>query len=362
MVVPLLSLLVTPVSPAQVQQARPFRDRMIRAIAANIGWWDSNKDGELTDQELYAAIQEPRMVGDAAAAAAALAKQYNSKKIDYPAFTGVYFQSEHPSIQNLVQAFKACLGRLEVGFRAPLYDGNGPSLDDCKQGNLGDCFLVAAVGAVVNRDPSTIMKMIKVDFPNQRYLVTFPDGVEVSVPPLTHGQLAYGGGRYTDGLWLRVVERAYAIRLVQLNRRNEKGPEISTVINGGKARPAAEALTGHTMRPLFPKDREATADEIRVGLKKALSERRVMLTSVSKEGIPQLPTGHVYAVIGYSEARDSVIVWNPWGNDFTPRGAAGPSYGYRTVDGRFEVPVAEFRLYFGGVGAETDEANSPTIK
>ncbi|MEU5866973.1 hypothetical protein ABZ815_37750 [Nonomuraea sp. NPDC047529] len=52
-----------------------------------------------------------------------------------------------------------------------LWLGGGPSPDDVRQGELGDCFLLSLLGAIAQHDPDHIRRMVKKD--DDTYVVTF---------------------------------------------------------------------------------------------------------------------------------------------------------------------------------------------
>jgi hypothetical protein len=64
---------------------------------------------------------------------------------------------------------------------------------------------------------------------------------------------------------------------------------------------------------------------------------------------------HVYAVLHYDEKKRHVTVFNPWGNDFTPKGPPGPANGYLTERGKFTVPLEEFHQIFNSISYEIDK-------
>ena len=75
---------------------------------------------------------------------------------------------------------------------------------------------------------------------------------------------------------------------------------------------------------------------------------------------PGLGYGHAYGLIGFDHKADKVTVWNPWGNNFKPKGAEGPEHGYTTTNGVFNVPIHEFYKVFSTAHFESDKKLVPT--
>jgi hypothetical protein len=61
-------------------------------------------------------------------------------------------------------------------------------------------------------------------------------------------------------------------------------------------------------------------------------------------------------VFRFDAERDMVITWNPWNDDFKPKGEAGRENGYARDDGIAEIPLADFIEIFRVMRIETDEA------
>ena len=64
------------------------------------------------------------------------------------------------------------------------------------------------------------------------------------------------------------------------------------------------------------------------------------------------------ALIGWDAAADKVTIWNPWGNNFEPKGT-GPNDGYKTVNGVFSMPLADFTRSFARMDVENGKPFKP---
>ncbi len=354
--------LVLWVATALAQQSPPnlLQLRFVEAVRVNFDSWDGNHDGQLSDDEVMKAIENREVIGDAAAASAAIRAQYHRKGHELSPLTKAYFDAEDPSLPSLVAGFKSCLSRISGGLKAPLFQADGPTLQGCKQGALGDCFLVAATGAVLARDPHVITNMIQVDPENLEYRVTYPDGFQINVQPYTQGELALGGAGYRDGLWLRVLEKSWADRRIALSGHpDEAKPFVDVIGRGGNTRMVAEAMTGHSFHGYnlgIPKRGERISlDDLRDVVKEAVPAKRIMVTGITSTTVPGLSSRHAYAVLGFDPATDELTVWNPHVNRFTPKGPEGLTNGYLTVKGTFQVRLTEFRDIFNSIAIETDK-------
>jgi len=68
---------------------------------------------------------------------------------------------------------------------------------------------------------------------------------------------------------------------------------------------------------------------------------------------PGITPGHAYAILGFNNETDLVHVWNPHGNNFTPKGPDGLQNGYVTKTGQFDIPLKDLLQLFNNVTFET---------
>lgn len=67
----------------------------------------------------------------------------------------------------------------------------------------------------------------------------------------------------------------------------------------------------------------------------------------------KLPENRCFAVLGFDSASDTVKLWNPWGNDFTPaKGPSGPENGYTRTKGVFAVKTDDSLKLFKFLAVE----------
>ena len=130
-------------------------------------------------------------------------------------------------------------------------ESRDPSIKDVDQGSVGDCFLIAALGAVAASRPDIIKDMVSYDATTKLYKVTFKelqgDGtykdrdeyVDGYLPSGSAGRTAYAQSDSAfdpnnQALWPAIVEKAYA---------QWKGG-YDVLDEGGRSSEAMEAITG----------------------------------------------------------------------------------------------------------------------
>jgi hypothetical protein len=165
------------------------------------------------------------------------------------------------------------------------------------------------------------------------------------------------------------MEQAFAQFREQRQKRNAGDTEATDLIShGGTTGPTIDVLTGSGHKSLTlalsMERRKAEAakvlPELRTELEAAIRDRRVMTVSVAAPAVdptgkiverddhgtaPTIPPGitkkHAYAVVSYDRRLDLIGLWNPHGQDFTPKGTPGLAHGYPTRHGRFTLPLTE---------------------
>lgn len=349
--------------------------------------WDADHDGALSAVEIDRAALDARFRGPDAAALAALHGFLAAAKEQAPRLDRHWFESYRPvrfvlqkgtppeDAKRMRKAYAATPGSLQSQYTAALrllkksgnellFNSGGPEFTDIRQGALGDCYMLAPLGAFVHRDPGAIRHMVtpSVDGRDEGYIVHFGDGKDVRVSGLTQAELAMGGSQTGGGLWIRVVEKAYG-------SRDFKEDDVKIArdgMNGGHPPIAGKAFTGHAFTAVrlegnFKKEPEkdkfeALLKRVRTDLSQALSERRLVLAATPSAEMPKSINGkHAYAIFGFDLASDRITLWNPHGNDFSPRGPEGVENGFARKDGVFTIPLALFaqafsRVYFEKAG------------
>jgi hypothetical protein len=225
---------------------------------------------------------------------------------------------------------------------------DGISYDDVIQGNISDCYLMAAFCSIAYADPSLIEGAIR-DLGHGNFDVRFHEAAysggpmeQLRIPvtaevPMRLGDDsgAYGHSRDSTELWVSLMEKAYA---------KWKGG-YSELDQGGHAHEVMSAVTGRASEAV--ELRRQSADEIFEMIQQAMANNRPVTagTHAADSGVQYNGTGikpwHVYSVFKgmIDEAGvKHVQLRNPWG-DTVPAGN-------NTTDGTFHLKLDEFtKLY-----------------
>jgi hypothetical protein len=329
-------------------------------VAARFAHWDANHDGRLSVVEVDRLVADPKIKGKEAAAVAALARTVHGDKVKPPAggLTREYLGADRPG-HTFAKWFAAGVRHLATTDRT-LFRPGDPSLHAFRQGPIGDCFVLAPLGAAVARDPAAVRRMIR-DRPDGSYRVALGNGTVLDVPAPTDAEIALTAGSAGHGLWINVFEKAFAA--YRARKPGKLGAGVDAIAHGGPTGQTLAAITGHPVRAVqIRKDSEPppagmvrteVAGRIDRLLREAVAGRRLACaSSAAKQSTPGLTRNHAYAVLGYDPAHREVRLWNPHGNTFQPKGPAGLANGYPTKDGFFSMPLDDLVQTFRAVYAE----------
>jgi hypothetical protein len=329
--------------------------------------WDKNSDGKLTPDEINAAVANPAFHDEAAAAIAAVKLVLRSGKYDLPPITQDYLVSSplhEPAITNapaksqvlsappqksdrppvFQRPYRSALARLRKTSR-DIFAESPPALAACHQGQLGDCYFVSVVGAMVDRDPAAVKALFT---PNSDGSTTVAFGKECSVKiaPLTDAEIGISSTAGTNGLWLTVLENAYGKIRGEAQATNQQDePDTDAIAHGGKPGAVINLLDGHQAIAYVLNDEHRRSPQFAAKLRQNLdaAQREHRLMEATTPADTQLPPGinskHAYAILGYDGDTDMVRVWNPHGNNFTPKGPDSLQHGYMTKAGQFDIPL-----------------------
>jgi hypothetical protein len=95
-----------------------------------------------------------------------------------------------------------------------LYGKKGVSPEAVRQGTLGSCYFHAVIAALAQRRQDAIRKMIQSN-EDGSYTVTFGDGKKETAYPEDLRYTRQTGYDLSDGLWVAVLFRAYAQRVLR---------------------------------------------------------------------------------------------------------------------------------------------------
>lgn len=351
-----------------------------QVVNAHFAEWDSDGDGQLSKDEIEAALNNPKIHDESAAAIAAIEKVVRGSKYALPPITKEYLMASplrepsasedqiasaddvsKPGTFNHAPAFQPrylnAMKKLRQTSRE-LFPEDLPSFQATHQGQLGDCPFVSTVGAMVYRDPAAVKSMFTQNV-DRSFTVSLGDGRKVKIVHVTDADIAIWSSAGSNGLWLTVLEKAYRKALVQTEKLKQK--KKTDIYDKFASVETIDILDGHQTRKIEFKKIQSAGPEmaaIRKDLTEAQREHRLVKTGtgVGKKN-PGITPGHAYAILGYDKESDLVLVWNPHGNNFTPQGPDGLQNGYTTKTGQFHVPLKDMPHIFNDIVFESQAAS-----
>lgn len=370
-------------------------------VAANFKTWDTNKDGNLSIAELDVLSANPKIKGEEAAAVGAIKNVVLGARFD--------LQSVNPSSIN--QAIAATRGKgpnaaavkvpdWELAYEqalartkragSPLFAPRAPQVKAVRMGEYGNRAFILLMGLDLIEDAGAVTKMITA-LPDGKYRVVFEGGESPDLAPLTESELAMSSTSLESGMWAAVLEKgADAIRQERFPQRNKENAEnyqsrvarLNTMLQLWRSSKTMEIAfrkeTGEIANGRRKMTLNGTPDSLaaslRPQLKQALSKKKAVIlvstgnalpanaSTIGNVGVDMPPGlgGSLYPIIGFEDASDSAVIWNPVGGDFSPPGNRGMQNGYAMKDGVMRVPLKELVLLFPAIQVETDvKVNAP---
>jgi hypothetical protein len=192
---------------------------------------------------------------------------------------------------------------------------NGAAITDIRQGYVGDCYLLAALGSVADIDGSLIQDMFT-DNGDGTYTVRFfrngvKDYVTVDsfLPTDSAGRLVYASAgssaaSSSNELWVALAEKAYA----QLNAAGwigQDGTNSYKGIEGGWMEPVYEQILGNNAESFY-KYSQAT-------LVNALNAGKMVTIGTNGSTTSGFVAGHAYIIKSYNASTGTFDLYNPWG-------------------------------------------------
>jgi hypothetical protein len=203
-----------------------------------------------------------------------------------------------------------------------LFNGT-PSRGDARQGQLGDCYFIAAISAIADRNANAVRDLF-IDNGDGTYTVRFYYGVGAGtskvdyvtvnrrLPGYSNGTLGFSGyGQSVSStattLWIALAEKAYA----QWNETGNEGRDgtnrYSAIEGGWMSNVNAQVLGYNSTNSSFLNSSKQT-------LRSALSaQQAVTAGTLSNASTGGLYGSHAYIVTGYNSSTDTFTLHNPWG-------------------------------------------------
>lgn len=225
------------------------------------------------------------------------------------------------------------------------------------QEQVGDCYFLASVAAVAKtkEGKESIKNMIE-DNKDGTYTVRFPGNPRaITVDEPTDAELAHGAAAGREGVWVAVLEKAYA--KYQAKETGEKPRYMTDGIEGGYTNEALELMTGKRVKDLQLEN--TSKEEMHKILTSSMEDDRPVTCEIddpegeeterSKKGDngAGLPSGHSYTITGYDPETRMVTVRNPWGSG-EPKDKDGKTLDGNN-DGTFTMSLDDFYRNFHSV-------------
>ncbi len=239
-----------------------------------------------------------------------------------------FMGTDLPTVTNSSITYRNATGPLFVGT---------PSRNDEKQGQLGDCYFIATIGALADRNPATINNMF-VDNGDGTFTVRFYTGnysmfyladgtvsdgfaggtgvadyvtVNRQLPAYSNGTFAYSnyGRSVTDStvpLWIALAEKAYA-QWNHTGKSGRNGTNTYAAIEGGWMGVVNAQITGTNATAHY------MSSATQQTLINALAAGKAV-TIGSKSDATALVGAHAYSITGYDANTGRFSLFNPWGN------------------------------------------------
>jgi len=214
----------------------------------------------------------------------------------------------------------AALGYTTYVTAAGTLFGAGPAYTDVKQGQVADCYFLAALAATAFRNPNAIRNMF-IDNGDGTYTVRFMNGstpTYVTVDrmlPTTGSSYVYANfqwqlGNASNKLWVPLLEKAYA-QLAESgwSRSNSTANAYSTISLGWEG-DALRHTTGTQSTFLGMSGDISTFNAI-VG---AFGQGKMVMLETKPTTNPAYVANHVYVMVGYNSTNGAINLYNPWGS------------------------------------------------
>ena len=190
------------------------------------------------------------------------------------------------------------------------------NLDALRQGSVGDCMFLAALGSIVGVNPLMITYMIK-ENSDGTFNVTFggdPNNPVVCGPPSNVDLALYAKGSL-HGIWAPLIQKAYAILLARTSEYKTIATEKTDKTRQNLD--AFDLLTGQVGRWEYLK--QSNVEKLRNQLNDSFKQRRAVVATTlgfggeRKVGNLMVIVNHAYSVIGWKPESNEVVLRNPWG-------------------------------------------------
>ena len=213
----------------------------------------------------------------------------------------------------------------------PLFTSAGPQITDVNQGQVGDCWFLAALGETALLDPSLIDGMIS-EHGNGTYAIRFEVNGKADYVTVNDQLSTYSGGieqyngsqmefaNSTTSLWVPLVEKG----LAQLSEQSGAltgmdyagGDDQYYELNAG-AGEGMSLITGQSYSSYYLGNESASGLTSLLGtLESSFAAGNDVLVGTSDDYVSgNLVDDHMFAVTGINSSTGMVSLYNPWGGN-----------------------------------------------
>lgn len=192
--------------------------------------------------------------------------------------------------------------------------------DAIDQGTIGDCYFLAALGAVAEQKPELIKNMINDQ--GAFYEVTFPgaqDNIQLVLPP-TDAEFGLYNNASEHGTWATLLEKAYGSYKQEVKGKGGLTP-TEGADGGGQTETVLELLTGEEFEGLKINEDTDISQLSKMFDEAFLSGKEMPVTAAvfggrSGRSPDGFPGPHAYTVTDFQyndEGKGVVTVYNPHG-------------------------------------------------
>jgi hypothetical protein len=223
-------------------------------------------------------------------------------------------------------------------YSLPLFTNAGPQITDVNQGQVGDCWFLAALGETAMLDPSLIEGMIT-EHGNGTYAVRFEVNGKADYVTVNDQLSAYNGGieqysgsrmefaNSTTSLWVPLVEKALAQLSEQTNvstgMQYAGADDQYYQLNSG-AGEGMSLITGQSNTSYDLSNESGSRLTNLLGtLENSLAAGDDVLLGTSDNPVSgNLVDDHMFAVTAINATTGMVSLYNPWGANAVGEGKA----------------------------------------
>jgi hypothetical protein len=214
-----------------------------------------------------------------------------------------------------------------------LYGKNGPSHADERQGYLGDCYFISAMGSIAWSSQASIRSMF-IGNGDGTWTVRFYTGktadyvtVNRQLPVDTDNDLVYQGCGWsassaTNALWLSLLEKAYA----EWNETGKSGRKSAVnsygSIASGRSNNVFWQALSYNVTVVDPYISDASAKQTLID---AVTAKQAVVVStkttfvgakaLAMAAATRLESSHGYSLVGYNAKTGKFTLFNPWGKN-----------------------------------------------